>query len=150
MLLLALGGCTTYRTATYPGIEMGLGSDRPGEKRVVEVGDVVRIVLIDGTKVQGEVVPSSPALLTLKTSRNSQSSRYMPRDETIAADSPYLDLDDFEDLGLLTVQAKHVVSIEQRGIDGDKTIGLVFVCAAVVGLAIGAQELSKAGDMYGN
>ena len=79
--------------------------------------------------------------VTLKTSGNPRSQKYMPRDKTIAANSPYLDLDAFEDQGLLTMQTEHIVSLERSEFDGNKTVGLVLGFVALFQLASGLERI---------
>lgn len=65
VLLVFTAGCSTYKLAALPGIETDTGQVVNGEAEV-KVRDLVRITLMDGSVLKGQILAISADRLTLK------------------------------------------------------------------------------------
>ncbi len=127
-LTFFVGGCSTYRTASFPRTDTEW-TNTVLEETVIQEGDKVRVTLIDSSVVSGRVIEVTPNFLTLDPS-------VTPENEM----SPF---------GIMTDQISNIEFIEtDLGKSILLTVGVVALCGAI-GSAIYIGS-AFSGGMYGN
>jgi hypothetical protein len=118
MLVICLGGCSSFQAATGPGL---MGDQDPVSAEEahpeVEVGDKVQIVLVGGEKVEGRVSEINPTSIILK------------------------DDNDIGEMNIREIRSDRIVSIEKRVGSPVKTLAIVvLVFGAFIGIVAAGES----------
>jgi len=120
MLVLSLGGCSSFKAASPPGLEGGAGPVSVEEAHPeVEVGDKVRMVLVGGEVIGGRISEISPTAIKLQ------------------------DDNEIGNMEILVIRLDSISSIEKRCSSPGKTLALVVV---VIGAFIGLVAANESAN----